>query len=226
MPAITPQSIIGGGGGGTSARSKTIIAHLAASGSDLVGPPDTYSNLRPIQYAAHFAAPQPISSTRKLHPYSLEEFSSSSHCRDDKVMTKTVRRRNYNSRNRLEELRQRFEAEDLAWRLQRRRLDQISHEHWTRSNLAFSASRDEAEEAAKERVALSSLTKSNYKGGEIQKHDPEAMEQFLRDWVESRASDYERYQQQWIAGIVSHIRPAMRAVYRDWRWKFEVWRCY
>ena len=210
----------------TARRSTTVLAHLAGFGADLVGPPDTLTHLRPVQYAARFVAPQPVSSTKKLHPYSLQEFSSVSRSSTSEVVTQSpFGKRDIASLNRLERLRQKFEAEDLAWRLQRRRLDQISNEHWARSNAAFSASKRAAEEAAEERVALTTFPKGNlnYDGG--QKYDAEVMEQFHRSWVEERADEYERYQQQWIAGIVSHLRPAIRAVYREWRWKFELWRC-
>jgi hypothetical protein len=51
------------------------------------------------------------------------------------------------------------------------------------------------------------------------------MEKFLKDWVESRGKEYENYQRVWIGGILGQMRPAIKAQYREWRWKFELWRC-
>ncbi|KAL7004584.1 hypothetical protein EMMF5_005843 [Cystobasidiomycetes sp. EMM_F5] len=164
-----------------------------------------------MYYAARFTAPDPNQRTRKLHPYSLDEFGSrpisqitaSKGRHSEKLIPKLAR---------MESLRTGFEAEDLAWRLQQRRLDRISHEHWAKSNLAFSQAKAEAEE----RASMGSLDGDT--------PDPLVMEDFYKTWVEANAQEYERYQQEWIKGIFGHIRPAIRAVYRDWRWKLELWR--
>lgn len=199
-----------------------VLAHLMAQEQDLVGPPDPLTNLRPVYYAPRFTSPAPVNSTKKLHPYQLDEFGSSNLPFTSANLQASGKQRNATetssklnaSREKLENLRRRFEAEDLAWRLQRRRLDQISHEHWARSNLAFIAAKEEAE--AKARMSSISPSKNQY--------DPYVMEEFHRSWVENRAPYFEAYQRDWIAGIFSHLKPAMRAVYRDWRWKFELWR--
>lgn len=198
-----------------------VLAHLLAQEQDLVGPPDPLTNLRPVYYAPRFTSPTPVNSTKKLHPYQLDEFGSSNLPRSVANVQKGKTQEAYDStskvnasREKLENLRRRFEAEDLEWRLQRRRLDQISHEHWARSNLAFTAAKEDAETRA--RMSSISPSKNQY--------DPYIMEEFLRNWVETRASAFEAYQRDWIAGIISHLKPAMRAVYRDWRWKFELWR--
>lgn len=210
----------------TSRRSNSrVLAHLLAQEQDLVGPPDPLTNLRPVYYAPRFTSPAPVSSTKKLHPYQLDEFGTANLHRSSTTsisMQKGKQREvdiSQNSkaiaaREKLENLRRRFEAEDLEWRLQRRRLDQISHEHWARSNLAFTAAKEEAENRA--RMSSISPSKNQY--------DPYIMEEFLRNWVESRAPAFEAYQRDWIAGILGHLKPAMKALYRDWRWSFELWR--
>lgn len=198
-----------------------VLAHLLAQEQDLVGPPDPLTNLRPVYYAPRFTMPAPVSSTKKLHPYQLDEFGTST-LTNASVNTRKGKQhseepnssRSVASAEKLENLRRRFEAEDLEWRLQRRRLDQISHEHWARSNLAFAAAKEEAENKA--RMSSISPSKNQY--------DPHIMEEFHRKWVESRGPAFEAYQREWISGILSHLKPAMKAVYRDWRWKFELWR--
>ncbi|KAK9894613.1 hypothetical protein P389DRAFT_162768 [Cystobasidium minutum MCA 4210] len=182
-----------------------VLAHLLAQEQDLVGPPDPLTNLRPVYYAPRFTTPAPVSSTKKLHPYQLDEFGTSDLPRSSMSLQKTEK---------LENLRRRFEAEDLEWRLQQRRLDQISHEHWARSNLAFAAAKEEAENRA--RMSSISPSKNQY--------DPYIMEEFHRNWVATRGPSFEAYQREWIAGIFGHLKPAMKALYRDWRWKFELWR--
>lgn len=207
-------------GGGNS----RVLAHLLGRGQDLVGPPDPLTNLRPVYYAPRFTAPTPGSSTKKLHPYQLDEFgtsnssqvtaSTAASVKSETFLGKSTSSRSRVAAQRLESLRRRFEAEDLEWRLQRRRLDQISHEHWARSNLAFIAAKEEAENRA--RMSSISPTKGQY--------DPYIMEEFHRTWVETRAPSFEAYQREWISGILGQLRPACRAVYRDLRWQFELWR--
>lgn len=197
-----------------------VLAHLIGAGHDLVGPPDPITNLRPVWHRPRFSELRPVSSTVKLHPYSLDEFSSSaSSARAAGALAQGRDYRRSQSRRleQLERLRVKFEAEDLAWRLRRRRLDQLSHAYWARSNTAFG----KAKEAAEERAALTSLTVAG--GNKVQ--DPRVMEDFLRSWVDSRSHEFGTFQQEWLKGIIGHMRPALRAVYRDLRWKVELWRC-
>jgi hypothetical protein len=204
--------------------SNRVLAHLLGQEQDLVGPPDPLTNLRPVYYAPRFTAPSPVSSTKKLHPYQLDEFGSAglgprstSAAADAQGKTQKsdrAARKEILAREKVESLRRRFEAEDLEWRLQRRRLDQVSHEYWARSNLAFTAAKEEAENKAH----MSSISPSKTR------YDPFIMEEFHRNWVESRAGAFEAYQREWIAGIFGHLKPALKVVYRDYRWKFELWR--
>lgn len=270
-----------------AASQQQALASIASSSStgasssqvDLVGPPDPLTHLRPVYYAPRFTAPAPTTTTRKLHPYSLDEFStpipsprasprvtSSSTDPGAKAISPkpsllsaltgllTNSRRTSKQQfapTRLEKLRQQFEAEDLAWRLSRRRLDQISHEHWARSNAAFTALREEALQEAEQRAALEALpaavtamsmpsgtpnaplmsappestrTPESATATKTRREDPAVMERFLYDWVNGRGPEFEAYQRVWIPGILGQIRPALRARYRDWRWRFEVWR--
>lgn len=180
-----------------------------------MGPPDPLTNLRPVAYATPFAAPANKLQTRKLHPYSLEEFSNTN------VDTLLSRGKREKALQRLEALRQRFEAQDLAWRLQRRRLDLISHKHWARSNTLFRQQKQAAEELATERAALAGI-----QGGSSQvRLDPTVMDEFHRQWVDTRANDHAKYHKEWIKGVLGQIRPGMWAQYRLWRWRLELWRC-
>ena len=206
----------------SSSSRQRVLAHLIGAGHDLVGPPDPVTNLRPVWYRPRFSELRPVSSTVKLHPYSLDEFSSSSSsARAAAALATTFGERKSQAKKleRLEKLRIRFESEDLAWRLQKRRLDQLSHAYWVRSNTAFG----KAKEATEERAALTSLPGSGTSGGKVQ--DPRIMEDFLKSWVESKSNEFGTFQQEWLKGIVGHMRPAIRAVYRDLRWKLELWRC-
>lgn len=199
-----------------------VLAHLIGAGHDLVGPPDPITNLRPVWYRPQFSELRPVSSTVKLHPYSLDEFSSASssaRAAATLALGKDHRKNQARKLERLEKLRVKFEAEDLAWRLQKRRLDQFSHAYWVRSNTAFAKAR----EAAEERAALTSLSAAGGAGGRVQ--DPRIMEDFLKSWVDSRSNEFGSFQQEWLKGIFGHLKPAMRAVYRDARWKLELWRC-
>ena len=201
-------------------RSRTALAHLLAAGGDLVGPPNPLTNLRPVWYAPRFTAAKIVNAAQKLHPYSLDEFESAIGGRSHSlpamfgtVATTAHTARRQRNLDRLESLRSQFEAEDLAWRMQRRRLDQMSHVHWARSNAAFLAAKADAEE----RASLSSLSSTV--------PDPLVMEDFLKRWVDEKSQGHERYQQEWLRGIAAQIRPAIKAIYRDWRWNFELWRC-
>lgn len=197
-------------------RGKAALAHLLGTGRDLVGPPDALTNLRPVYRAPKFTSPQPSAGTRKLHPYSLDEFGSRTPVISSSTLLPGSRQKTAAKQQarlaRLEAVRSTFEAEDLAWRLQQRRLEQVSHEHWARSNSAFAKAKNEAEDKA----SMGSLS--------LGSPDSFIMEDFHKRWLEDNAQEYERYQQTWLRGIFAHIPPAARAVYRDWRWKFEVWR--
>lgn len=188
---------------------------------------------------------------RKLHPYRLDEFGNTTGASDDFQFAISQRadhtapstilsligigrqsrvNRRLQARQRLEALRRRFEAEDLAWRLQRRRLDQLSHEYWSRSNIAFAEAKEAAEQRARMIAEETKPFKTIVVTGEkatIPKeatYDPRVMEEFHRNWVEGRAAPFESYQREWVAGVFSQLKPAIRAVYRDCRWRLEVWR--
>jgi hypothetical protein len=194
-----------------------------------------------VYYHPRFVESSPSSSARKLHPYSLDEFTASSDSPAFSTSTSTGnggqlrhvgdRRGKARALERLEKLRRRFEAEDLEWRLQQRRLDRVAHEYWYRSNSAFAEIKSQAEQrahytslAAASSVAPAPSTATPAARGRARSEDPRVMEEFLRHWVDSRGEHFQRFQGQWLRGLSSHLKPALRAVYRDWRWKLELWR--
>lgn len=110
----------------------------------------------------------------------------------------------------LEQLRARFEAEDLAWRLRKRRLQRTSHEHWARSNYAFHTEKQQAVARAQAEGSC----------------EFEALEKFHQDWVNAgHGQAFARYQSEWLAGLFGQLIPDLKAIYRDYRWKLELWRC-
>ncbi|TNY20743.1 hypothetical protein DMC30DRAFT_340272, partial [Rhodotorula diobovata] len=216
----------------SSTSTTTTTSSLVPPSRDLIGPPCPLSNLRPVYYAPLFpslhAGASPSSSlgppSSRPHPYSLAEFPTTS--------TSSSASLPPGRRARLESLRRHLAEKDLAWRLTRYRLDAFNQAFWSRQNARFLRARDEFlarhgarapdEEAGGEEVFPPgpSAALRDERGGASDVD----LAQFYKAYLEETKGEYARYNTQLWRLQGAMLWPALKAVAREWRWRWECWR--
>lgn len=173
---------------------------------DLIGPPCPLSNLRPVYYAPLFPSLHSAPSILKnQHPYRLQEFATTSEGWNEQ-------------QQRLQQLKRQLHAQDLAWRLTRYRVDQFNQEFWTRTNTAFLRARDQYV-AALPRSSSSSSPNSN--STTIPDVD---LAPFYAQHLASTKKIYADYNAQVWKLQAALLWPAVKAMARSVKWKWEVWK--
>lgn len=185
---------------------------------DLIGPPCPLSNLRPVYYAPLFPHLHSAASTAPTspHPYSLSEFPTAA------LSSHTSRQR------RLQRVQWTLHAEDLQWRLTRYRLDAFNQDFWARTNTQFLRARD-AYIARKEAEAatLHGPDGADFPPATSMAATPTEdvdLAPFYALHLEATKKQYAEYNAELWKMQAALLWPAVKASWRTWRWKFEVWR--
>lgn len=225
----------------SSTSTTTTTSSLVPPSRDLIGPPCPLSNLRPVYYAPLFpslhAGASPSSSlgppSSRPHPYSLAEFPTTSTTTSSSPSSASASAAlPPGQRARLESLRRHLAEKDLAWRLTRYRLDAFNQAFWSRQNARFLRARDEFlarhgarapdEEAGGEEVFPPgpSAALRDERGGASDVD----LAQFYKAYLEETKGEYARYNTQLWRLQGAMLWPALKAVAREWRWRWECWR--
>lgn len=167
---------------------------------DWIGPPCPLSNLRPVYYAPLFPSLHSAPSIQKnQHPYSPQEFASSSSALDT-------------TQQRLQQLKRKLHAQDLEWRLTRYRFDQFNQHFWSKTNTSFLLARD---------AYVARLSPSSSSTGAISDVD---LAPFYAEHLRETKKVYAEYNAQLWKAQAGLLWPALKAVARGWKWRWEVWK--
>ncbi|KAI5479270.1 inner nuclear membrane protein MAN1 [Pseudohyphozyma bogoriensis] len=172
---------------------------------DLIGPPCPLSNLRPVYYAPLFPSLPPTLPFTSLptgapHPYSLSEFplaSSSSSLRSDARLARLAR------------VQQELHAKDLEWRLTRYRLDAFNQDFWSRTNADFLRE--------KEKYLV------EHRSSKGMESDVD-LAMFYKEHLQRTKKVYAAYNAQLWKMQAALLWPALKAVWRPYKWRWELWR--
>ncbi|CAH7670172.1 expressed protein, partial [Phakopsora pachyrhizi] len=167
---------------------------------DYVGLPCLKSNLRPVRYATPFSIKGPSQQSFEkrsslAHPYSLQEFA---------VYPVQLP-------GQLNELRLRFEAEDLDWTLFRKRVDNLNQKFWANQSTHF----EKSENDVKNSVEKNKLPGTG-DGDEASKH---SLDCFYRQWLASEKSKFMSYNLEWWGAQLALMRGGWKSQVRIYKWK-------
>ncbi|KAH9813794.1 hypothetical protein DFH28DRAFT_324146 [Melampsora americana] len=174
-----------------------------SSSHDLVGPPSSRSNLRPVKYAPLFSS-APISSSESSsstpHPYSLNEF----HPQPIHLSSS------------LNELRNKLHLEDLEWIKFRERIDEMNERFWSDQSTKFEA----LEEAEKERIR-SSIEDFNSTSSAIEHQSltNSNLDQFYKSWLLNEQTRFKDYNLNWWKSQPKLLYGSWKSQKRSWNWK-------
>lgn len=190
----------------TRRRTRSTVLHSTLPPAvDLIGPPCPLSNLRPVYYSPLFPSlHSPPSISKNQHPYSPQEFASSHSAPL------------YDHRQqRLHQLKRKLHAQDLEWRLTRYRFDQFNQHFWARTNTSFLLARD----AYVANLDPSSTNSSS--AGTVSDVD---LAPFYAQHLKDTKKVYAEYNAQLWKAQARLLWPALKAVARGWKWRWEVWK--
>ncbi|ORY78412.1 hypothetical protein BCR35DRAFT_101820 [Leucosporidium creatinivorum] len=171
-------------------RQRTSLLHSTLPPSvDLIGPPCPLSNLRPVYYTPLFPSlHSPPSISKNQHPYSPQEFASSSASSSAQGDTR---------QQHLQLLKHQF-----------------NQDFWARTNTAFLKARDNY-------VANLPPSSSTTSGTSISDVD---LAPFYAQHLASTKKVYAEYNRQLWKAQAALLWPALKAVARSWKWRWEVWK--
>jgi hypothetical protein len=168
--------------------------------NDLIGSPDSLSNLRPVYYAPLFPSLHQTSiiSPNKIHPYSLAEFPITTTLPQDLIEAKLFL------------LKKQLHAQDLEWRLTCYRIDSFNQQFWSKTNKNFLLARDRY---------LTSLPPST-----TISTDEVDLSLFYAHHLDATKPQYAAYNRQLWRLQIGLLWPALKAAIRPWKWAWAVKR--
>lgn len=206
---------------GESSRRRGRTARLAPRpGSDMVGPPDPLSNLRPVRYGSAFetgsastsSSPPGTEPNSAPHPYSLSEFRTNT--RDGAKGTGKGYSAYYRS------LLDRLEAAELAHRLRRTRADAFNERFWRDNNARFRTDLDSYRSARA--LALGdggtegSSSVKDVRGDKVTSPDADGDAPFYSAWLRANSARHRAYNAALWSRTFADLMPAAR--YEVLRW--------
>ncbi|PWY99496.1 hypothetical protein BCV70DRAFT_207086 [Testicularia cyperi] len=220
---------------GSSRPSRRSSRFASRPGADMVGPPDPLSNLRPVRYGSAFeessssSSAGPSSSSRSTdaslsitHPYSLNEFTSSS------SGSSTLSWANAQGKGRghsvyFEKLLEKLEAAELAHKLRLARADNFNQRFWQDNNARFIQALSEFRSRTASSKAVATLPRSaeassttptkvvntNQQESELDL-DSDSLATFYSAWLKANAARHRAYNRQLWAQTFGDLAPAAR----------------
>ncbi|KAF6767522.1 hypothetical protein PSEUBRA_005435 [Kalmanozyma brasiliensis GHG001] len=193
----------------SSSRPRRSARFAARPGADMVGPPDPISNLRPIRYGSAFeevtspSVSSPSATASLSHPYSLQEFTSSS-----STLPGTSRAPSLY----FERLLAKLESAELAHKLRMARADSFNQRFWQENNARFIQALGEFRSRTGSSKAVATTGKGNTTNEQENELDldSDSLATFYSAWLKANSARHRAYNRQLWRQTFGDLAPAAR----------------